>query len=336
MITMQDIAESAQVSRGTVSYVLNGKAKKAKISKATSEKIFKVAETLGYRRNAIAQSMKTGKTNVIGVIGGLCESYSMAIIEGINDIVSKNSYMIKLFPAITVEEVKNVARQCMEQRLAGVICRSLSEEGLEILRKELVPNNIPIVLVDSSFSHNWCSRVISDDFEGAKLAVNYLYELGHRKISYVTTNIKRGFAKIRYEGFCTVMKEHSLDLLTHSVEIDDEFDEITDVFVTRVNKILHKHKPTAVFCGSDSLAMKVLKIATESGTKIPQELSIIGFAGMNYTQWTIPALTTINQPFVEMGKTATELLLSEIENKNTIQELKLPVKLIIRDSCQKI
>ena len=78
----------------------------------------------------------------------------MEIIKGINSVAAKNNYLIKLFPTESMEEVKNVARQCVEQCLAGVICRSLPEEELEILRKELESNNIPIVLVDSSFLRN--------------------------------------------------------------------------------------------------------------------------------------------------------------------------------------
>lgn len=331
---MQDIAEKAKVSRGTVSYVLNGKAKKAKISKATSEKIFNVAESLGYRRNAIAQSMKTGKTNVIGVVGKLGGSYCMEIIKGINDVLSKNNYMIKLLPSETVEQVKNVTRQCIEQRLAGVICRSLTEKELEILRKELETNNIPIVLVDSSFSHNWCSRIISDDFEGAKKATEYLLKLGHREIGFVTNNLKRGFSQTRFDGYIQTMAKYGIKVDKDTVCIIGPKNRITDTQRNSIKNFLQQQKPSAIFCSSDSLAMKVINIAHSLGIMIPEDLSIIGFAGLDYTFFSSPTLTTVKQPFVKMGQKASEILLSEIKEKSSVKEIKIPVKLIIHDSTK--
>lgn len=336
MVTMQDIADHINVSRRTVSCVLSGNYKKSRISEATKDKIIIASEKLGYKRNALATAVKTGKTNVIGFIGGLYSSYCMEIIKGINDVVSKNNYMIKLLPTGTMEEVKNAARQCVEQRLAGVICRSLSEEGLEILHKELEPNNIPIVLVDSSFSHDWCSRVISDDFQGAKQAIKYLIGLGHSRIVHITNNLNRGFAKNRYDGYVEAMSEHNLVVQRGDVCITSDLDEITEIERNNIGKFLKLQKPTAIFCSSDPLAMKVINIAQSIGLKIPQNLSVVGFAGLNYTALLSPALTTVAQPFAEMGRKASEILLSEIRKKLIKQEVELPVKLIIRDSCREI
>ena len=336
MVTMQDIADHINVSRRTVSCVLSGNYKKSRISEATKDKIIIASEKLGYKRNALATAVKTGKTNVIGFIGGLYSSYCMDIIKGINDIAAINNYMIKLLSAETIEEVKNVARQCVEQRLAGVICRSLSEEGLEILRKELEPNSIPIVLVDSSFSHDWCSRVISDDFQGAKQAIEYLIGLGHSRIFHITNNLNRGFAKNRYDGYAEAMSEHNWVVQRGDVCITSDLDEITEIERNNIEKFLKFQKPTAIFCSSDPLAMKVINIAQSIGLKIPQDLSVVGFAGLNYTALLSPALTTVAQPFAEMGRKASEILLSEIRKKLIKQEVELPVKLIIRDSCREI
>jgi LacI family transcriptional regulator, galactose operon repressor len=336
MITMQNVADSAKVSRGTVSYVLNGKSKQAKISEATRDKIFEVAEKLGYRRNAIAQSMKTGKTNVIGFIGGLYSSYCMEIIKGINDVVSKNKYMIKLLPSETIGEVRSVARQCVEQRLAGVICRSLSEECLEILRKELEPNNIPIVLVDSSFSHNWCSRVVPDDFDGAKQAIEYLLSLGHSKIGHVTNSLTRGFAKKRYDGYTKVMAENGLEVQEDDICITSDIDRMSDIERNKIKIFIKQQKPTAIFCASDPLAMEFINIAHNSGIRIPEDLSIIGFGDLEYASFATPKLTTVKQPFVEMGRKTSEILLSEIKEKSTAKEIKLPIELIIRDSTTRL
>ena len=332
MVSMKDIAIAASVSRSTVSLVLNGCTSSVGICDETSRKVLETAERLGYRRNEIARAIKTGKTNVIGIIGGFSGSYSLDIITGIAEACTDNGYFMKLLPINKPDDLGPVVRQCVEHRVAGIICRSIREYALDTLRTELEAMHTPIVLVDSSLHHEWCSRVVSDDFNGEKLVVDHLYELGHRKIAHFTGNLNDGFARIRYDGFCSAIKTHELELLNNPVEVDDLSEEISEVMVSRIEQILREYQPTAVCCGSDPLAMTVLKIATEAGIKIPQELSIVGFAGLDYTQWTIPALTTVRQPFAEMGKTAAGVLLSEIKQKTPIREVKLPVELVTRQS----
>ena len=332
MITMKDIAREAGVTQQAVSRVLSGNSSTVRIGAETRKRVMETAERMGYRRNEIARAIKNGKTNVIGVIGGFCGSYSLDIITGIAEACTANGYFMKLLPVNVHDDLGPLARQCVEHRVAGIICRSLREQALDSLRTELDDMHTPIVLVDSSRHHDWCSRVVSDDFNGEKLAVEHLYELGHRKIAHFTSTLNAGFARIRYEGFCSAIKTHGLKLLDNPVEVDDLYEEISEELSARVMRILRKYRPTAVCCGSDPFAMKVLKIAAEAGIKIPQELSVVGFAGLDYTRWTIPALTTVKQPFAEMGKTAAEILFSEIKHKTPIRELKLPVELVTRQS----
>ena len=339
MITMQDIADEAGVSKGTVSYVLNGKQEKARINQETCSKVIAIAEKLGYRRNAIAQSMKTGKTNVIGVIGGLYSGYCMEIIKGINDVASKNNYMIKLLPIELLDDqnVMNVARQCVEQRLAGVICRSIPENGLKILHNELKPNNISMVLVDSSFHHNWCSRVICDDFEGAKMATEYLISQGHRRIGHITNSLTRGFAKIRYDGYIEAIKSIN-DFVDHEniLEVSDDVYSISNVFRNEVSNYIRKFQPSAIFCGSDMIAMKTMNIISELELHITRDISIIGYGGLDFSALANPALTTVAQDFSGMGRKAAEVLFNNLKGNQKIKQIKIPVKLLMRNSVGNI
>jgi DNA-binding LacI/PurR family transcriptional regulator len=332
---MQNIADKAGVSKGTVSYVLNGKHKKARINRETCAKIIAIAEQLGYRRNAIAQSMKTGKTNIIGFVGILDGEFVLKIIEGINECVQEQNYLMKLMGhKPQTDSLKNVARQCVEQRLAGIICRSLTENELEILRSELEPNKIPIVLVDSSFSHHWCSRVVSNDFEGAKMATEYLLKLGHRRISFFTLELSLGFSKIRYDGYIQTMSKWGIEVRENDICIVGS--KISDTERNEIKLFLKRQKPSAVFCASDPLAMEVINIAAELQLRIPEDLSIIGFGDLEYAAFATPRLTTVKQPFVNMGRKASEILLTEIKEKSIKQEVKLPVELIVRNSCKEI
>ena len=335
MITMKMIADKAGVSQPVVSQVLNGLGDVKKISKKTQERVLHIAEKLNYRRNALALSMKTGRSFVIGVLGNFTGSYSMEIIMGINDFALKNNYMIKLIPVVVKDEMKNALRLCVEQRLDGIICRSVSEQELDYLHKELKPYKMPVVLVDNSFRHSWCSRVISDDLNGAKQAVNYLLKLGHRNIMLVTNKLNRGFSKIRHDGFFAAMKEAGL-FSDNKVCVIDHNLEMTENIRTAISAALRREKPTAVFCVSDPIAMKLIIICAELGLKIPENLSVIGYGGIDLSVITNPPLTTISQMFKEMGRKACEVLLSEIKDKSTKKDFELPVELIIRNSTAQL
>lgn len=333
---MQDIANKAGVSKGTVSYVLNGKQEKARINRETCARVIAIAESLGYRRNAIAQSMKTGKTNVIGFIGGLGGEYVMGIIRGINDCIQDNGYLIKLMGLKHKEDFKKIARQCVEQRLSGVICRALSEDELEILHQELQPHSIPIVLVDNSFSHNWCPRVISDDKMGISLAVKHLTGLGHTRIGHLTAKDNSGFIELRKEGFESSMSEHGLGVSEANICRIENLLETTPEMHKAFDKFFREFEPTAIVCASDPLAMKLIQWAYKRNIKIPDKLSLTGFANLDYTLSSAPALTTIEQPFEKLGKRAAEKLMEVIKGKTEQRDELLPVKLIVRESTLKL
>jgi DNA-binding LacI/PurR family transcriptional regulator len=329
VVTMADVAKAAKVSRPTVSMVLNGCAEKWRVGVETSKRILQVAEKLGYRKNLIARSMATGKNDLIGIVGSLDESFGADILRGIAEVTDRNNYSLKYFRGETVAELEEIARNCVGQRMSGVICH-LNDFNPSLTR-ELSAADIPLVHVDNYGADGSFSCVGSDDFGGAIKAVEYLHGLGHRRIAHITCDLGCVFAKLRHDGFCAGVKACGLGFDGSLLGIVGDEAEITSAFRRVVKKIL-KAGPTAVFCGADSIAMKTLKIAVESGVRIPGELSIIGFAGLDYTQWTVPALTTVRQPFVEMGRIAAEVLLSEIKDGTPCREVKLPVELVIRDS----
>ena len=332
-VTMMDVAKAANVSRPTVSMVLNGHAEKWRVSADTSARILSVAESLGYRKNLIARSMVTGKTDVIGIVGSLDDSYGADILRGISGVTDDNGYSLKYFRGETDSELGEIARNCVGQRLSGVICH-LNDFNPSITR-ELSAANIPLVHVDNYGADSSFSCVGSDDFNGASKVAEYLHSLGHRRIAHITSDLSFVYAKLRYDGLCAGLKACGLSFDDTLLGIVDEHLEISGAFRKVVKQIL-KAGATAVFCGSDPVAMKTLKIAVESGIKVPEELSIIGFAGLYYTQWTVPSLTTVRQPFVEMGRMAAEVLLSEIKDGTPCREVKLPVELVIRDSTASV
>ena len=304
MITMKDIAREVGVTQQAVSAALSGSSSTTCISKENRQKVLEAADRLGYRRNEIARAIKTGKTNVIGIIGRYSGSYSLDIITGIAEACSSNGYFMKLLPLNNPEDLGQAARQCVEHRVAGVICRSIDEHALDTLRAELNAMHIPIALVDSSSHHDWCSRVVSDDLTGIKEGVAYLLQQGHRKIAHVTSPLDREFARIRADGYLAAMREAGFSKCKNMIfEIDGTI-EFSGNDKARIAGFLKKIQPTAIISGSDPVAMKVLMVCHAMKIAVPEDLSVIGFAGLDYTNFSSPPLTTIKQPFCEMGAKA--------------------------------
>jgi DNA-binding LacI/PurR family transcriptional regulator len=330
---MKDIANEVGVSRPTVSLVLNSRDTNVRISTNTKEEIFAAAKRLGYRPNELARSIKTGKTNIVGFIGPIGGGFVMETINGISQTLQQRGYLLKLFSVSGNDDFPAIARQCVEQMLCGVICRALSESQLQQLHDELSPLNIPVLLVDNSFSHDWCARVVTDDVEGSRLAVRHLTAIGHKRIGHLTVENSVGFAAMRKRGFSEGMQETGLSVSEKNIAYVASDYDITDDFYVVLEQFQRKFKATAIVCSSDPLAIKAELWAFRRGIKIPDDLSITGYGDLDYSRIACPPLTTVAQPFYRMGARASEKLLEMIEKAeiNQTDEL-IKVELIIRES----
>lgn len=328
MVTLQNIADKVGMSRATVCLALNKGAKNTRLSKATCEKIINIAKELNYRPNALASAIKTGKTNVVGVLGGLHGSYAMDIINGIADVATQKKYLLKVLPVEQNTDINELIHLCIGQCLDGVICRLGSTEDVKLIYRGLQVHNIPLVVVDNIVKLDSCSQIYSDDYSGTQKAIEYLWGAGHRNIVNVVTAQPNA---ARTKGYTDAMlklggKPHKI-IVPKSMEILHDFIEIIDQALSEV-------KPSAFFCDTDPIAMQVLSAASTLGRKIPEHLSVIGFGGLDYTAFSSPTLTTLRQPFREMGRKAMQVLLSKINQTSTQKETKLPVELIIRNSSK--
>jgi LacI family transcriptional regulator len=335
MITMSDIAKKVGVSRPTVSFVLNGLAKEEKINLNTVRRIKNAAVTLGYRRNELARAMVTGKSFVLGFLAGDVESeFAGKILAGAIGEADRHQYLIKHLSAwhVTPEEIVN---RCIEQRLAGLICHSRNENILNKLHDGLSLFGIPIGIVDSSFEHDWGIRVTTDDFYGTFLAIEHLYKLGHRRISYISSQPSHCFAENRKNAYIKAMESFGLrvsdDMIVFGAEIDDIDGVVRRVFNGTCPL------PTALFCSSDFIAMVAKRALRAINLAVPIDVSIIGFADLQLTEYSDPPLTTIHQPAAEMGRIVTRKMIERINTgtigayDDPVEEL-VNVRLIVRES----
>lgn len=335
MITMKDIAKAAKVSRPTVSLVLNGRETQVRISEETKKKVLEAAEALGYRRNEIARSMMTGKTNIIGFLDeSISPEYVARTLDGLVAAADSKKYFIKVFSYRQREHIEATVRRAVEQRPDGMICRSLPEEYLKHVLQECNALNIPVAIIGSSFPHTCGVRVSTNDRQGAELAVQHLIDLGHEKIGYLAGARGSEYVETRLAGFETALNKAGIEVNDRFVITEESPEEkdnaLSDLFSS-------KDRPTAFFCASDIFAMICMRVARRFDLKVPEDLSIVGYADMEVAQLADPPLTTIAEPFEKVGDAVLSLLVQEIDSKQKLSFKKeiseeLDVELVVRQS----
>lgn len=332
MITMKEIAREAGVSQPAVSLVLNGRGQSSRISESTRERVLAAAGRLGYHRNELARAMKTGKTNIIGIVGALESGYSLEIIKGISEAATAASYTIKLLPAHDAASMAAVCRQCLEQRLDGVIVRSISQEEMDVLLSELSSYQVPMAFIGNILAPAEHLHITSDDYHGVMQAVTHLAGLGHRRIAFFDAPISPLTIRSRRQGFIDGMKQHGWD--GEAMICDISLTE--SLRLPEMQTALKKIQPTAAVCVCDFTAMRLLQAATMNGMRVPDDLSVVGFGDLDFAKLANPPLTTIHQPFAALGQKAAELLFEKIAGRNILPETVLPVELVIRKSTAHI
>lgn len=337
MITNRDVAKRAGVSPTTVSFVLNNQHVAMAISEKTRQRVLQTAEELGYRRNEIARSMVSGKTNVIGFLApSLCAEYVGEMLQAILEVAEQQHYFVKVLRMIPASSNGEMLRRWVESRLDGLICTSVDKPLLDEIHSEFVRYHIPVVTVDNSFPHPWAVRILSDDPLGVRLAVDHLVSLGHTRIAFISGDPVNAWAVHRQDGYRQAMKALKLSIPDGYVQsIVENWDQDVEKAVRVFLELTER--PTAIACATDLFGMRIIKLARRFGLQVPQDLSVIGFGNLGMSALADPALTTVAQPFAEMGKMAMRHLTLQIEQSSDTDATRslterLPTRLVIRES----
>ena len=337
MVTIQDIAQKLQISKTTVSLVLNNRGKELRIGEHTRNMVEKVSLEMGYARNEIARSMVTGRNDVIAFVASATDvEYIGKIMSGILEEATRQSFAVKIYH-LAHNTQENIIRQLIEQRVAGIIFHSPRNTDFDLILHEADRKHIPCATVNLSNATAGIG-ITSDDFQGARDAVKYLAGLGHRRISYISDKSETEFTINRENGFIAGIKEHVPG--SGNPRIIHGFATQNDESEPPIRSILSENedkRPTALVCYSDYLACNVLQVAYKMGIKVPEDLSVIGFADLDVAKYAVVPLTTVAQPFEQMGKETANILIKAIRNKRTDildnpENRKLEVRLVVRKS----
>ena len=328
-LSIKDIAKRAGVSIATVSRVLN---KNGRYSRETEEKILKIIEESGYRRNVNAKSLRTKKTQTIGVIvPDITNEFFAKIIQSVERNAMKYDYSV--FVCNTDEDeareqmqVKNL----LEKFVDGIIYISGKTKSGEEVEENI---GIPVVYIDRYISASKM-YVQSDNKEGGYLATKELLSAGCENIMIIKDFRQISSIISRYEGYKMALKEAGKSVdenLIHNVD-HVNYEEAKKGVLEKINSGI---KFDGIFATNDWMAIGALSALREREIKIPEEVKIVGFDNMSISEITSPSITTIHQDSEKLGEYATEILMGIILKDDTeVKNISVPVKLVKRRSTE--
>jgi DNA-binding LacI/PurR family transcriptional regulator len=329
MPTIVDVAERAGVSKSLVSLVMRGSPQVREEKRLAVER---AVEQLGYRPNAVARSLVRNRTNVLGVmLSDLHNPFFADIVDGIDAEASAARYRALINTGSRVPEREWEAIETLLQlRTDGLILASSVLPSAQILKAGAA---VPVALIARPSRWPSVDSVTNDDRAGARLAVDHLVSLGHRRIAHVDGGRGAG-ATARRQGFLDAMRDHGLAAKGRVVRGD----YTEEGGAAGVDGLLASgRRPTAVFVANDLAAIGALHALERHGLAVPGDVSVVGYDTTSLAALGHIDLTTINQPRREIGATAVRLLLERLEGRRTrARHVVIPPDLVVRGTTAPI
>ena len=330
-ITIKNIASELNLSVSTVSRALNDH---PDIHKKTKKLVNKVADELGYRPNIIARNLKTMRSNQIGVIvPEIRHDFFSNAISGIEEVAYQKGYTVIIAQSNEQEEREVINLNSMYlHRVAGIIVSISQTTTSSVHFQRLIDRGVKMVFFDRVCNDLNVPKVHIDDLESSYRVVDYLVKKGYKKIVHFAGPQILDVCRNRRLGYEKALKDANVNY--EPVIFEGGMHE-SDGY-GHVNKLMeHGITECAIFAVNDPVAIGAMKRLKELRIEIPKQIGIVGFSNNPITELVSPQLTTIEQPALEMGRKAAEILINEIENENGLEraaDFKLDTKLIIRES----
>lgn len=327
MATIKDVAERAQVSVATVSYVIN---KKKKVSKDLVERVNQAIKELNYRPSRVARSLRTGMTMNVGLlIDDISNQFGAEFTIGLIHAAREKGYDVVISSVYhDIEEEYKILDRFLSQRVDGIIYGGYGAAEKKLL--DIEASGIPVVAVDKPLQSGQVSSVLIDNRQAVFMALEYLVRLGHQSICYIAGFPENPNTVIRALAFRDFLCQHNLPFGTESIVYGDYNLEHG---YRSVMELLDVRRYTAIFCGDDMIAFGAMSALKQIGVRVPEEMAVIGFDNVPLSAFFDPPLTTVNYPMREMGKKAFEIFYERVKKRTKkIQHLLLPANLVIRQS----
>ena len=328
-VTLEKIAKVAGFSVPTVSRALTNS--KYPINPATRQRIVEVAQTLGYKPNLAARSLRTEQTSTIGVIvDDISSPFVPPIVRGIQDYLKDFDYLSLIINSDWDPEVEQDAINTLVSRpVDGIIFVEYSHLALN---EALLRSNKPYVFVHRLFGSVIKNSIVPDDYYGATVAIQHLIGLGHRQIAYINGPESWHSARRRLAGYKEAMAAHHL--MTDPAFIQPGDWEYDSGYQAAFNLLKLSESPTAIFAANDLMALGAINALQDNGLNVPKQIAVVGYDNRDFAKIVRPRITTVSMPVYEMGRTAAELLVKQIaEGRQETDEIRVKGQLYIRETC---
>lgn len=336
-MSIKAVAEALQVSTATVSYILNGKAKEKRISDDLTQRVLEFVKEHNYKPNHLAKSLRTGKTNVIGLmVEDIADPFFANVAGNIENIAYENGYKIIYSSTKNdTQKAKDLIKTFQDRNVDGYIITPT--EGLEETVNELVSSGLPVVLFDRNCSDNdnQISFVGVDNFKGAYNAVKYLIFQEYKNIAFITLDSAQNQMIERLLGYERAVNEARLKSLVYKF---DYLQVKKQQIIGDINRILEDNPQLdALFFSTNYLAMSGIEVLNDKKIHIGSEMGVMVFDDNDLFRIHRPSISAVNQPVYEMSKQLITTLLEHMENTNVYvpQQFSLAANLIVRDSSEK-
>ncbi len=322
--TMDDVAAAAGVSRALVSLVMRDSPRASASARAT---VLEAATRLGYRRNLAASNLAARRTMTLGLLlDDLHNPWYAEISDGIHSIAEPRGYQVILATGRRSAAVESRAVDTfLASRVDGIVvagCR------LPLPRLKEVSREVPLVSAGRSLTGSTVGSVSADDAEGARLAVQHLYDLGHRRIAHVDGG-RGASSATRRAGYVSAMR--SIGLGDHVQVLSGDFTE--DAGQRAVQPlVLGTRVPTAFFASNDLSAVGVIDALDDAGLAVPGEVSVVGYDNTAFAALNHIGLSTIDQPRMHMGQLAATMLVDALAGERSLAHVLLRPRLVVRST----
>jgi LacI family transcriptional regulator len=324
-VTIGDVAAQAGVSIATVSKVINGR---YGVAPATLQRVQAVIDELGYESSLVARSLRSRRTNVLGIVVADIEPFSAELLKGAGAAIRERGYELIVYSGSGHGKDNSGWERRYISRLGGTLT-----DGIILVTPTVVDvdDGTPVVAVDPHTGPSSLPSVHSDNLAGAITATRHLLELGHRRIGFLAGRPDLESARQRERGYCRALSDAGLPVDPNLIRVGDYELEMSQEPARQLLSL--DDRPTAVFAANDLSAMQTVHVARMLGLEVPRDVSVVGFDNIPESAVIEPPLTTIDQSIQEMGRRAVELLIAVIEGETGLtQQVTLPTRLVVRQS----
>lgn len=310
IVTLRDVARAAEVHPGTASRALNPSTR-SQVKVETAERVLAAAAELGYRVNPIARSLRTSRSLTVGVlIPDLTNPFYPPIVRGVEDELSAGSYVALVANTDNdSSKERRVLETLRERQVDGLIVMTAKRKSPLIV--EVAEAGMPMVLVSRDVDGLNVSGVMLDDEEAMNLAVGTLRDLGHRHIAHISGPRTVSTAVRRRQGFVRAIKR--LPGVSSTIVESAQFS--IGGGSAAGEQLLSEHpEVTGIVAANDMIALGCLSAYQAAGLSCPEDFSVIGVNDSQFLDHTAPPLSTVSVPKYEMGRSAAQLLLSQLQS----------------------